>query len=1162
MNPDRLKAARSRRRRLACVLLLIGCLGAAPATGQTPALLVDDLVTEPAGEPSNPYPAAQLGEVAYFTADDGRHGVEIWRTDGTPGGTELLADLCPGSCSFSGSPMVVGDQLFAFGDVGAEAALFVSDGTGAGTRLVRRFPGASPRPQGAAAFGGRAWFVVAYGPPFRTELWQSDGTLSGTTPLALSCPDGCEVSTNFLVVAGGALYFVATSPTRGRELWLTDGTEAGTRPAIPDCFFGCVEVYSGAVVAGDRLYFLADDHRHGVEVWVAGADIPTPRMVADLNPGSDSSGPTPGGAIGGAAWFSAVSTPQVRSWFRFTPEGAVSADEVQPLGRQRSPLSVWEAGGRLYFVLYDYDGGTSQLWTVRPGVESARLLLGGIWYVAPLGEVGNLALLRVTTDATTRLYASDGTPEGTQKIGDFVPAFQSNAHHALLPPAGALVSLDDGVHGFEPWVTNGTTAGTRPLGDLRSRASGNPRSLAAAGDRLLYLAGPAATPRLLRAGGSPPATEEILLGGFLSDLTSAGGKGFLSRAVDLPGQGVSQRVVAVDPASGRAEMVYDGGSPFNLTPWGDRLAFSNFGGGQPLWTSDGTLAGTREVIDIHPGWSNECPILCAPGSWPRYPSDLTPVGPLLFFFGIPPSPSDEQLYATDGTLAGTRALLAPSPSEGYRAVEQLTPFGSRLAFLERRDPRLVSPATTLWLSDGTAAGTAAAFAPAGEPRLLGAIAGKLVYSLRAADVDTLWATDGTAAGNLRLSELGGAALRPRVTSWDRVGPARDRLEPPRVVGERLFFTVADDLAGEEPWVTDGTAGGTGRVADLLPGPQGSHPTGLRAYRACALFAASDGSSGYELWASDGATAWLVSDVAADGASSPGEISPAGAHVYFAADDGPHGRELFAVPAAALDSRCAAAPPSTPPPPAGDWLASPQVPGFRIKVLFGQGTAARSGSLAPCVAGTLCVNAVGSERRELLVRLGAAAGGRIAASVVKLDPAEAQVWIEQTATGELRYYRLAETPAGDDRLAGVRDLPGFPAKAALAAAASADRVAVAAAGGRGTGGRWLTPRSIPGFRFQVRLLDGAGRSQPVRVEACMPGALCLGAVGAGRAEVFVRLLDQGPLGLWPALARLTTAGVELWIQQLKTGVTRRYLLPAAAPDADALEGLLDREGFRR
>ena len=32
----------------------------------------------------------------YFTADDGYHGRELWRTDGTPGGTRMVMDICKG----------------------------------------------------------------------------------------------------------------------------------------------------------------------------------------------------------------------------------------------------------------------------------------------------------------------------------------------------------------------------------------------------------------------------------------------------------------------------------------------------------------------------------------------------------------------------------------------------------------------------------------------------------------------------------------------------------------------------------------------------------------------------------------------------------------------------------------------------------------------------------------------------------------------------------------------------------------------------------------------------------------------------------------------------------------------------------------------------------
>ena len=42
---------------------------------------------------SAPSDFVQVGNVVFFTADDGSHGQELWSTDGTPEGTALVKDI-------------------------------------------------------------------------------------------------------------------------------------------------------------------------------------------------------------------------------------------------------------------------------------------------------------------------------------------------------------------------------------------------------------------------------------------------------------------------------------------------------------------------------------------------------------------------------------------------------------------------------------------------------------------------------------------------------------------------------------------------------------------------------------------------------------------------------------------------------------------------------------------------------------------------------------------------------------------------------------------------------------------------------------------------------------------------------------------------------------
>lgn len=136
--------------------------------------------------------------------------------------------------------------------------------------------------------------------------------------------------------------------------------------------------------------------------------------------------------------------------------------------------------------------------------------------------------------------------------------------------------------------------------------------------------------------------------------------------------------------------------------------------------------------------------------------------------------------------------------------------------------------------------------------------------------------------------------------------------------------------------------------------------------------------------------------------------------------------------------------------------------------------------------------------------------------------------------------------------------------------SDDRAALAAlypladgGGGSGESDGWLSSREVPGFRFRVQILPGAG-AQPIhgRMEdRCLAETLCVSGALAGRVEVQLRVVGPRPNGkLWPTFVKFTTSTVEIEVEQTATGETRTYTLEAAGPGEDVLYGLFDREGF--
>ena len=120
----------------------------------------------------------------------------------------------------------------------------------------------------------------------------------------------------------------------------------------------------------------------------------------------------------------------------------------------------------------------------------------------------------------------------------------------------------------------------------------------------------------------------------------------------------------------------------------------------------------------------------------------------------------------------------------------------------------------LWRSDGTAAGTSMVLDLNPNTSPFGALSGLHELArlgsmlLMTADDGShgreLWISDGTAAGTAMLVDI-------------RPGTAGSEPDHFVAVGSTMFFTASDGVHGRELWRTDGTAAGTSMVADLQTG---------------------------------------------------------------------------------------------------------------------------------------------------------------------------------------------------------------------------------------------------------------------------------------------------------------------------------------------------------
>ncbi|HEX8826106.1 MAG TPA: ELWxxDGT repeat protein [Archangium sp.] len=244
-------------------------------------VLIKDIVPGP--ESSNPFSLRTVGRHIFFAATEPAHGTEMWRTDGTEAGTMLVADLTPGPASeFPQVLEAVGNCLYVARVDPSDRLMRLyrlkNSDDGVGVRLVTTLPNpfaddpdAFPFITTSAVAGRKLFFglgISTSGPaPRDVQLWVTDGTGSGTKllhrPLSLSDEFGSE-----LFALDGRILFTGNEEATGLEPWESDGTVAGTR-RLQDIAPGPVGSFPRSYTrVGSRVFFVADDTVHGTELWV------------------------------------------------------------------------------------------------------------------------------------------------------------------------------------------------------------------------------------------------------------------------------------------------------------------------------------------------------------------------------------------------------------------------------------------------------------------------------------------------------------------------------------------------------------------------------------------------------------------------------------------------------------------------------------------------------------------------------------------------------------------------------------------------------------------------------------------------------------------------------------------------------------------------------
>ncbi len=785
----------------------------------------------------NSFEAAADGTVAgprriFFVHATPARGAELWTSDGTRAGTRMVKDLAPGPASSSPFLLVWGnDRLWFF----RQGDLWTSDGRAAGTRRIATV--GNPLQVGVA--GSRLLFFAQGPGTFDVRLYSSDGTSSGTRVLPAVAPFSANSIAPFATNGATAYFAISRSEGSGShdEVWASDGTPARTR-RLAQLDYGAVA--PKFVFVGPRVGFVAFDRDHGTEMWTSNG-TPAGTRPLDVCPGFCSGAYSVGVSDGSRVWFSGVDdSAGGELWTSdLTPAGTRRVKDIVPGNLSSSPEGFLLGGGKAYFSVRDFN------------------------------EVS--------------LWASDGTAAGTRRL---VGPSGANSYLDLalgvFVGGRAFLRLDDAEHGSEPWVSDGTPAGTTLLSDLEpSQDAGSfPYALQSGAGRCFFFANAdfqSGKTELWSSDGSAAGTQLAVRfdQNSFSPRSQIGAADLGDRIALIDSPFFDRAEIWISDGTADGTFRVDAGGPRptgRFRAIGRRLFFEAFDAehGVELWTSDGTPAGTLRLSDF----DNPEPFVEIALS---QHSPFRVLGDRLEFLAADSFGRFEP-WVSDGTIGGTRYLADVYPALAapfFELSSEIVPAGGRYFFVSGEESE-VGTEPALWVSDLSAAGThrvgplQTSTGHAAEEIGLFALGDQVLLFFYGGGAAGFWRSDGTRF-DLERDDLG--------LSFRSAGS----LEP-TVWNGRLVFLGTDD----QLYTTDGTGAGT----EALRKANGEPITSVYGFALVAgrlAYTAFDG-----IWETDGTPAGTVRRLAPHEGLPGGEFLPAAGRVFFPFYEAANGTEIWAL----------------------------------------------------------------------------------------------------------------------------------------------------------------------------------------------------------------------------------------------------------------------------